>query len=245
MNSNNSFDRYKIAKYYLFADIFLIFVSLVILCIFGFKVSTTQSSYLLFDSVLSIIISLVVITVYVGFRYDWAKSFANLVIVCHNVLFSTALICLLRIPVAETLIMSYVLLVGLSTVFSLILFEKVGKIDYKKTDLNITIKNSLKDSVKMISIFSIVVISVVLLCMLFANNSIYNFAREFFVMMIVMLYAVLVLNLPIYFYFVQRIRTRKKAKVDTSVENQKVVKAVNQEETNEQDVKEENLVDNA
>ena len=231
MNSNNSYNRYKFAKYYLLVDLLVFIAGIVIMKIFGFNVISNQVGHLVLESVLTILISLLVVMLYIGFRYNWAKAFSNVLIALHNVFLSTALICLIRVPVSETLIMAYVLLIGLTTVFNLIMFNRTEKVDYKKDDLNLKIKESMKNSVKIICVFSAIVIATVLLSMLFVNSSIFNFAREFFVMMIVLLYAVITITLPIYLYFGKKIKAKSKTVVDTSVNNQKVYKAAEQEET--------------
>ena len=245
MNSNNSYDRYKFAKYYLLANLLVLIAGIVIMKILGFNVISNQVGHLVLESVLTIIISLLVITLYIGFRYDWAKAFSNVLIALNNVFLSTAIICLIRVPVLETLIMAYVLLIGLTSVFNLILFNRTEKVDYKKDDLNLKIKETLKNSLKLLCIFSAIVIATVLLCMLFVNNSIFNFAREFFVMMIVLLYSMVTIVLPIYMYFGKKIRAKSRAKVDTSVSNQKVYQATSQEEVEDKENFEEKPVENS
>ena len=54
----------------------------------------------------------------------------------------------------------------------------------------------------------------------------FDLVREFLVMMAVIIYSNLVLILPLWCFFSSKIKKIKRAKVDTSVENQKVVKAV-------------------
>ena len=238
MNSNKSFDRYGIAKYFLIADLLIFVAGIVIMSIFGFNISSTQGSHLVLQSVLSVVISLILVAVYISIRHDFAKAFSAILISVHNVLLATALICLIRIPVSETLTMGYVLLVGLSTIFGMILFENVGKFEDKKIDKNLTIKNTLAENLKLISVFSAIIVAVMFLSMIFASNSIFDFAREFFVMMIVLLYSVVVLMLPIYLYFAKRIKKRSRAKIDKSVENQKVYQASQQEITENENVNE-------
>lgn len=232
MNSNKSYDRYSFAKYFLCADLLIMLVSIVIMAIFGFNISSTQGAHLVLQTVLSVLISLILVAVYVSIRYDFAKAFSIVLISVHNVLLSTALIALIRIPVSETLTMGFVLLVGLSAVFGLILFDNIGKVDEKKLDKNLAIKTTLNQNIKLISAFSAIVVAVMFLSMIFASNSIFDFAREFFVMMIALLYSVVVLMLPIYIYFAGRIKKRSRAKIDKTVENQKVFQASQQQDEN-------------
>lgn len=227
MNSNNG--RYNLAKYFLCADLVLLVAGIVIMCLFGFNVSSTQGEHLILQSVLSVIISLALIFLYVGFRYDWAKAFSLVLVSAHNVLLATALVCLIRIPVSEAITMGYVLLVGLTSVFGLILFDKV-KADEKKLDKDLAIKNSLSGSLRLIAIFSATVVALLLLCLIFASDSIFDFARECFAMMLVLIYSIFTIALPVYLFFARRIRKKSRAKVDSSVENQKVYQATPTEE---------------
>lgn len=238
MNSNKSLDRYGVTKFFLCADLLVLIVGIVIMCAFGFNISSTQGAHLVLQSVLSVLVSVILIAIYVSLRYNFAKAFSIVLIAIHNVLLSTALVCLVRIPVSETLTMGYVLLVGLSAVFGLLLFDSTGKVEDKKLDKNLTIKSALDKNIKLISIFSAIVVAVMLLCMIFASNSIFDFAREFFVMMIVLLYSIVVLMLPIYIYFARRIKTKVRAKVDKTVDNQKVYQASQQEQDQDENVNE-------
>ena len=199
MNSNK-YDYYNVAKYFLFASAVAFLAGLIVLCVFGFNVSGSQSEHLVFQSVLSIVVSLVLIFVYIGLRHDWAKALSAVIVAATNVLLSTAIICITRISVAETIVMAYVLLVGLSAIFSLILQSKVGKINDKNADKHSVIQKALNESFYLIRVFSLVVLSVMIFCLLFKSTAMFDFARELFIMMVVLIMSVYFYVLPVYVF---------------------------------------------
>ena len=227
MNSNKKFDFYKNSLYFLIANACLIAVAIIITAIFGFNYAADmQAGRILFQSSLSIIISLALITLYVGFRYDFGRALNVVLVAVHNVLLSTAFIGIIRVPISEMMVAGFVLLVGISAVFTLILTENLKDVNYKKADYKELVKNSLNSNVKKIAVINAVLIALLFLSLIVSSTNLYNFARLFFVMLIVMIYNLLTTTLPICIYFGSKIKKVKKPAVDQNVENQKVVKAV-------------------
>lgn len=230
MNSNKT-NMSKLAKYFLLANLLILIAGIVVLCVLGFNVDpNSQYDHILLAGVLSVMITLAISLIYVGIRYGFANGFSALLVAVQNVLLSTALICIIRIPVAETMLMALALLVGLSVIFSLILFDKFDSIHTKKSDVDLSIKLTLKDGIKTICTFVAIVVATMLLCLIFESASMMNLAREFFVMAIVLIYSMLTTTLPTYCFFSKRIRKKAKTKVDASVENQKIVLATSEPE---------------
>ena len=97
-------------------------------------------------------------------------------------------------------------------------------------DKNLAIKNALSENLKILAVFGAVVVAILLLCLIFASNSIFDFAREFFAMLLVLIYSILTIMLPVYLFFAKRVKKKNKAKVDKSVENQKVYQAASQDD---------------
>lgn len=228
MNSNKKYDYYKNSLYYLIANVVVLLVGIIVMAVCGFNYATTiQPGSLLFTCSLSIIVSLAVIYLYIGLRYDFAKAFSIVLVCVHNVLLSTATIAIIRVPVTEALAMGYILLVGLSAIFTLIQTEKLKDVNLKKADYNKVIKGSIKDSVKLIAILSAIVVSILLLSLLIASKDMFALARIFFVMMLVIIYSYFTISLPFWCYFSSKIKKVKRAKIDENVDVQKVAKAVN------------------
>ena len=235
MNSNKKYDFYKNGLYFLIANAVLLVAGIVILSIFGFNVDGTISGgKLLFQIALMSVISLVVVFVYVGIRYDYAKAFTIVVTSLMNMLICTALIIVVRIPVTDILVAVYGALIALTTVFTILLTDKAKDANLKKTDYSEVIKNTISKSIKQIFVFSAVVIALLFLSLIIASKDTFNFARLFFVMFVVVLYSSFTVKLPLWIFFSSKMQKIKKAKADQNVENQKVIKAVQTEEqTNE------------
>lgn len=230
MNSNK-YDFYKNSIYYLIANAIILLAGIIVFAICGFNyTSSIAGAHVLFQSVLSIIISLVLVLLYVGLRYDFAKAFSVVILIAHNVLLSTALIAIIRIPVTENIVVSYLLLTGFSAVYTLIMTEKFKNVDLKKSNYSELIKASIKENIKSITILSAIIVVVLLLSLIILNQNIFSIARLFFVMMVVLLYSIFTVALPAWCYFSSKLKKIKRAKVDENVENQKVAKAVAVEE---------------
>lgn len=227
MNSNKKHDFYKNSLYYLIANAVLLLIGIIVVSIFGFNYgSTITGGKLLFTSSLSLIISLVLVLIYVGLRHGFARAFSIVLVSVHNVLLSTAVIGIIRIPISEALVMGYLLLVGLTTIFTLIMTEKLKDVNLKKANYHEIIKNSMQENVKKLAILSAILVVILLLSLIVGTSNIFNLARILFVMIIVLIYSSLTINLPIWLFFSSKIKRVKRAQVDENVENQKVVKAV-------------------
>ena len=227
MNSNKKYDFYKNTIYYLIASAVLLFASIIVVCVVGFNHQTSVSAgSLVLKSALISIISLILVFLYVGFRYDFAKAFGIVAITTHNLLLSTAIIAIIRVPVTESLLMGYMLLIGISTLYTLMLTEKLKNVNLKKADYNEIIKNATKQSLKPIVLLTAIILVVLMLTLLVASAYIFSLARVLFVMLLIVIYSAFTLMLPVWCFFSSKIKNVKRAKVDTNVENQKVVKAV-------------------
>lgn len=234
MNSNK-FDFYKNSLYFLIANGIVSLVGIILMIALGFNLDASiQSSNLLFSSVLSILVSLVIIFAYAWLRYNFVKAITIGLVVVHNVILSTALICILRISVTESLIMGYILLTGLTTFFILLCTEKLNGVKFNKKSYNEVISSTLKQSLKQVIITSAIVAAVLLLGLIVSSASMFGLVRVFAVMLIVILYSYVFVQLPIWCFFASKVRPSTKAKVDSNVQNQKVVQAVAVEETVEQ-----------
>ena len=230
MNSNK-FDFYKNAKYFLIANGVITLVGFVMMLVLGFNLDTSiQSSNLLFTSVCSILVSLVVIFAYVWFRYNLTKALTVVLVVVNNAILSTMLICILRINVSESLLMGYILLVALTTYFILVGTEKTDGVKFNKATYNQVITNTIQSTIKQVVITSVIVAVALLLGLIVASNSMFDLVREFAVMLIVILYSYFTIQMPIFCFFKLRIKERTKVKVDSNINNQKVVKAVSEEQ---------------
>ena len=226
MNSNKKYDFYKNAIYFLIANAVLLVAAIVVLCVFGFNYGTNLAhGRMILGISLSTIISLLVLLVYVGIRYDFVKAMTIVFVVAHNMLLSSAVICLIRVPITEALIAGYVLLITLTAVFTLIMTNKIKEINLKKADFSEVIKNTISESVKQVLVYSLIVVGLMFLSLIAFNASVFNFARLFFVMMVVLIYSIMTIALPIWCFLSTKIKRVKRAKVDTNVDNQKVVKA--------------------
>ena len=226
MNLNKKYDFYKNSIFYLLANAFVCVAAIVVIAIWGFNYSTSVAGgYVLFQSALVILISLVFVLVYVGLRFNFAKAFSIVLIAAHNALLSTALIAIIRVPVTESIVACFMLMVALTTVFALLLTEKLKDVNLKKADLSEVVKNSISSNIKKIVIISAVVIVLSLLCLISLSSNIFSLVRLLLVMLFVIIYSALTVILPIWCYVSLKAKSVKRAKVDTNVENQKVVKA--------------------
>lgn len=221
----NKFNFYKNSVYFLIANAALAVISLVIGLIFGVNYNTSiPAGSLLFSCVMACLLSTLAIFLFVGFTTNFAKAFSIVLIIVNNILLSTSLIVLIRVPVSESILMGYILLIAITTLFALLSSQKLDNV--KKADKNEIIKNSLHENSKLVFVTSVIIVAVLLLGLIIASQSMFDLVRTFLVMIAVIVYSYLTIQMPVVCYMVAKIGVRKKAKVDKKVSNQKVVKAV-------------------
>lgn len=226
MNSNKKFDFYKNAIYFLIASAVMLVTAIVILCIFGFNYGASVAhGKMIFGTAMVSILSLAIILVYIGVRYDWAKALTIVLVSAHNLLLSTALICLIRVPVTEALLVGYALLIALTAVYTLLMTNKIKDVNFKKDDFNDVIKSALSQNIKRITMLSLIVVCLMFLSLIAFSASVFSFVRLFLVMLVVLIYSIMIIALPIWCFLSTKIKKVKRAKVDTNVDNQRVVKA--------------------
>lgn len=226
MNSNK-FNLYKNSIYFLIANGAVSLVALVIGLVFGVNYATSiEPGNLLFACVMTVLLSLVAIFLYVGFTTSFAKAFGVVLVVAHNVLLSTALITLVRIPVGESIVMAYALIVAISAIFAILPSAKLKAEDVKKQDKNQLSKNMTKSNFKAVVITSVAIVVLLVFGLVVASQTMFDLVREFLVMTLVIIYGAFTIQNPIMCYFISKINSKKKKVVDGNVKNQKVIKAV-------------------
>ncbi|MGN1212521.1 MAG: hypothetical protein ACI4TZ_00640 [Christensenellales bacterium] len=243
----NKFDFYKNSVYFLIANAVVDVLALVIGIIFGVNYNTSiVAGNLLFSCVMSVLLSLIAIFLFVGFTTSFAKAFSIVLIVANNVLLSTALIVLLRVPVSESIVMGYILLVAISTLFALLSSQSIKDIS-SKSDKNEMIKNSLKEHSKVVFFTSITFVAVLLLGLIITSQSMFDLVREFLVMMAVIVYTYLTIQSPVLCYMSTKIHSKKKAKTYKKSESEKMAQQDSLKEKAEaqENPIEENLQDGA
>ncbi|HAJ78072.1 MAG TPA: hypothetical protein DCO89_03295 [Clostridiales bacterium] len=226
MNLSKKYDFYKNSIFYLIASAVVCVAAITVISVCGFNHFTSVASgYVLLQSVLVLLISLVFVLLYVGLRFNFGKALSIVLITAHNALLSTALIAIIRVPVTESIVAGYMLLVALTTIFTLILTENTKDVNLKKANYNEIVKNALSSNIKKIVVASAVVIVLSLLCLISLNTNVFSFVRLLLVMIFVVIYSTITVAMPIWCYISSKVKNVKKAKVDVNVENQKVVKA--------------------
>lgn len=231
MNLNKKYDFYKNALYFLIANAVLLVASIVIVSIFGFNAETSLSwGRLVFQCSISAFISLLIVAIYVGLRYDWSKALTSVLISFHNILLSLALVGLIRVPVNETLVLGIALVVAISTLLTLLLTNKAKDVNFKKADYSEVVKDATIKSLKQIVAFTAVAVLLNFLGLIIKSADMFGFARLFFVMIIVTLYGAVIISMPTWCFIASKMKKVKRAKVDAEVENQKVVQAASLDE---------------
>ena len=226
MNSNKKYNAYKSSIYFLIANAVLLVAAIIVFVIFGFNFGTTiGGSKIFFESAMVIFLSLISIFVYVGLRHDWAKALTVVLVSLHNILLSLALVVLIRVPLSENIISGFVFVIALTSIFTIVL-TKDNNENLKKADYSEIIKKKISQNGKFVAVISAIVAAIVFLNIIVLSKDIFSLARMLSIMLIVMIYAGFTVLLPTWCFFDSKIKKVKKVKTDDKVENQKVAKAV-------------------
>ena len=237
MNSNKKFDLYKSALYFLIANAVLYVAGVIIIAIFGLNLQNNMSfASVILPLALVSVLSLLFVLIYVGLRYDFAKAWTAVVASVHNLILSIALIALIRIPVGESLVAGFALVVALTTVFTLMITKNTSDVNLKNTDYSEVIKNAISKNYKPVVVVGAMFVAMLFVSLIVSSIDAFVFARLLFVMLIAVLYCTMTITLPIWCFFSSKMKNIKRVKTDNNVENQKVALAVQSENNTEENV---------
>ena len=202
------FNVYKNSLYFDIASGLLLIAGLVVGLILGLNSIMTFNSSAILKTVIAVLIFMLIVFVYGWRRYDAYTGFTMVLGISFNVMLTTALVCIFRMPVDESLMMVMLVVCTLSALNLFILFA--NKKEFKKTDNREKLVNDLVYSKSKTLVLINCSLVAVLIALIFTfDAAILMFIRPMLVGVVVCLYSSIFMVLPFWGYFVKE----KQAKI--------------------------------
>lgn len=207
MNSKK-FSVYKNAIYFYIASLILLVAGLIVGIIFGLNSAFTLSSKTVLNTVLAVLVFEIILLCYSWIKYDFYTAFTFVLAVLHNVLLTTALTAIFRIPVIDNFVITLLLVCALTMLNQFILFA--DKVEYKVTTNREQMVNDLVDSkLKIITLINCTLIACVVLMIFTFSTSVVMLVRPLLIALIVIFYSTVFMCAPFYGYFIKEKKQRK------------------------------------
>ena len=155
------------------------------------------------DALNAILCALLLISIYISFRFDRFYAYGSLSALTHDILITLGIFSILNIDIDLTIIAAFLTIVGYSLNDTIVIFDRIRETQAKfpKKDLDWIVNRSLNDSLSRTVITSLTTLMVVVILFLFAGEVIKNFAFALIVGVIVGTYSSVFIASPVMKYF--------------------------------------------
>ena len=155
------------------------------------------------DAINAILTALLLISIYISFRFDRFYAYGSLAALTHDILITLGIFSLLNIDIDLTIIAAFLTIVGYSLNDTIVVFDRIRETQTKfpKKDLNWIINKSLNASLSRTIITSLTTLMVVLILFLFGGEVIKNFAFALIVGVVIGTYSSIFIASPVMQYF--------------------------------------------
>lgn len=169
-------------------------------------VSGYTAQKLLENAIVATIIAVIIMLIYIGFRFTFSSGIAAVIALCHDVLIMLALTTIFRVQVNTTFIAAIITIVGYSINATIVIFDKIRAISKQSSMANATdteiankaIVSTLGRSIitTVTTLATIVVLAVV--CSIMGVTSIEEFALPIVFGLLAGAYSSVLLSAPIW-----------------------------------------------
>ena len=155
------------------------------------------------DAINAILLALLLISIYISFRFDRFYAYGSLAALVHDVLITLGIFSILNIDIDLTVIAAFLTIVGYSLNDTIVIFDRIRETKAKspKKTLDWIINKSLNASLSRTIITSLTTFLVVLVLFLIGGEVIKSFAFALIVGVIVGTYSSIFVATPVMKYF--------------------------------------------
>ena len=155
------------------------------------------------DAINAIISALLLISIYISFRFDRFYAYGSLAALTHDIIITLGIFSILNIDIDLTIIAAFLTIVGYSLNDTIVVFDRIRETQTKfpKKDLNWIVNKSLNTSLSRTIITSLTTLMVVVILFLLGGEVIKNFAFALIVGVIVGTYSSMFIASPVMKYF--------------------------------------------
>jgi preprotein translocase subunit SecF len=155
------------------------------------------------DAISAIAIALLLITIYIGFRFDRFYAIGSIVAIVHDVMILLGIFSLLAIKIDLTVIAAFLTVVGYSLNDTIVVFDRIRENITKdtKSSLKTIVNSSINNTLSRTVVTSFTTLVVVTSLFLFGGEVINNFAFALILGVLVGTYSSIFIASPVMMYF--------------------------------------------
>ena len=155
------------------------------------------------DALSAILLSLLLILIYISFRFDRFYAYGSVVALIHDVLITMGVFSLLSIEIDLTIVAAFLTIVGYSLNDTIVVFDRIREnvVKHARESLDSIVNISLNSTLARTVVTSLTTFVVVLSLFLFGGEVIKNFAFALIVGVFVGTYSSIYVASPVMMYF--------------------------------------------
>ncbi len=163
------------------------------------------------DALSAILLSLLLILMYISFRFDRFYAYGSVVALIHDVLITLGVFSLLNIEIDLTIVAAFLTIVGYSLNDTIVVFDRIREnmVKHAREPLDTIVNISLNSTLGRTIVTSLTTLVVVLSLFLFGGEVIKNFAFALIVGVIVGTYSSIYVASPVMMYFEKKVVAKK------------------------------------
>ena len=163
------------------------------------------------DALSAILLSLLLILIYISFRFDRFYAYGSVVALIHDVLITMGIFSLLSIEIDLTIVAAFLTIVGYSLNDTIVVFDRIREdvIKHARESLDSIVNISLNSTLGRTIVTSLTTFVVVLSLFLFGGEVIKNFAFALIVGVFVGTYSSIYVASPVMMYFEKKALAKK------------------------------------
>ena len=167
------------------------------------------------DALSAILLSLLMILIYISFRFDRFYAYGSVVALIHDVLITMGIFSLLSIEIDLTIVAAFLTIVGYSLNDTIVVFDRIREnvIKHARESLDTIVNISLNSTLGRTIVTSLTTFVVVLSLFLFGGEVIKNFAFALIVGIFVGTYSSIYVASPVMMYFEKKAIAKKNNKI--------------------------------
>lgn len=213
MNSRK-FNIYKNALYFYIASGLLLVAGLVVGIVLGLKSDIVVAGSAILNTTLEVIVFSLIAFIFLTVKFDGYTGFTGILAIAHNVTLTIALVSIFRIPVAENLAMT-ILIICIVTIMNMLLIFENKKEEYKSTTNREKLVNNLvSQKFKTVLVVNCILFFTTILMIFSFEANIISLVRTLLTGLVVCFYSAIFMVAPFWGRFVKERKDRKSVKVE-------------------------------
>ena len=163
------------------------------------------------DALSAILLSLLLILIYISFRFDRFYAYGSVVALIHDVLITMGVFSLLSIEIDLTIVAAFLTIVGYSLNDTIVVFDRIREnvVKHARESLDSIVNISLNSTLGRTIVTSLTTFVVVLSLFLFGGEVIKNFAFALIVGVFIGTYSSIYVASPVMMYFEKKTLAKK------------------------------------